>query len=110
MESRIEKSIIPGGSLARTQLSTQMNINYNIVCGIVVHNWTNVELSLPCVTVNTGSLSKPPASVYRGQREAVVITLFHVCDIDMLVSRLNALNTINLNLVMGHSLLDLLHI
>ena len=107
MKRRIEESIISGGSLAETQLSTLMNNNYNIVCGIVVQNWTNMELSLPCVNVNTGSISKPPASVSPGQREAVVITLFHVCDIDMLVSRLNALNTINLNLAMG---LDLLHI
>ena len=114
MKRRMEESTIPGSSLAGTQLSTLMNKSYNIVCGIVVQNWTNMELSLPQVTVNTGSLSKPPASVSPGQREAVVITLFHVCDIDMLVSRLNALNTINLNLnlnlAIGHSLLDLLHI
>lgn len=88
MKRRMEESTIPGSSLAGTQLSTLMNKGHNIVCGIVVQNWTNMELSLPHVTVNTGSLSKPPASVSPGQREAVVTTLFHISDMYMLTHTL----------------------
>jgi hypothetical protein len=85
MKRRMEEST---SSLAGTQLSTLMNKSHNIVCGIVVQNWMNMELSLPHVTVRSGSLSKPPVSVSPGQREAVVITLFHVCNIDMLTHTL----------------------
>jgi len=88
MTRRMEESTIPGSSLAGTHLSTLMNKSYNIVCGIVLQNWTHMELSLPHVTVKTGSLSKPPVSVSPGQREAVVIRLFHVCNIDMLTHTL----------------------
>lgn len=86
MERTNEKSIVPECSLSRTL--TQLNKNYRIVCGIVVQNRTNMELSLPHATIKAGSLIKPPASVSPGQIESVVITLFHVCNIDMLTHTL----------------------
>ena len=86
MDRKNEESIVPGCSLARTL--TELNKKYRIVCGIVVQNRTNMELSLPHATINAGNLIKPPASVSPGQIESVVITLFHVCNIDMLTHTL----------------------
>ena len=86
MERTNVESIVPGYSLARTV--TELNKKYSIVCGIVVQNRTTMELSLPHVTINAGCLIKSPASVSPGQIEYVVITLFHVCNIDMLTHTL----------------------
>jgi hypothetical protein len=47
-----------------------------------------MELSVPHATMVSGRLTKPPASVSPGQIEYVVITLFHVCNIDMLTHTL----------------------
>jgi hypothetical protein len=86
MERTNVESIFPGCSLSRTL--TQLNKQYNIVCGIAVQNRTNMELSVPHATMVSGRLTKPPASVSPGQIEYVVITLFHVCNIDMLTHTL----------------------
>jgi hypothetical protein len=82
MERAYEESIVPGCQFTRTL--TQLNNNYRIVCGIVVKNRTNMELSSPRVTIKVGSLIRPPPSVAPRQTESMVITLFHVCNIDML--------------------------
>ena len=85
-----------------------MNKGYNIVCGIFVQNLTHTELSLSHATVNTGSLSKPPDSVPPGQRETVVITLFHVCNIDnyayihLVIIIMSAFNQIAVFLTVNH--------
>ena len=70
MERANEESIVPGSSLARTV--TQLNKHYGIVCGIVVQNRTNMELSSPHATITAGSLIKSPGSVSPGQIESVI--------------------------------------
>ena len=70
MARTYEESIVPGCALTRTL--TQLNNNYSIVCGIVVQNRTNMELSSPHVTIKAGSLIRPPASVARGQTKSMI--------------------------------------
>ena len=71
MERTYEESIVSGCSITRTL--SQLNTKYSIVCGILVQNRTNMELSLPHVTMEAGSLIKPPASVSPGQTESVIV-------------------------------------
>ena len=70
MERAYEESIVPGCQFTRTL--TQLNNNYRIVCGIVVKNRTNMELSSPRVTIKVGSLIRPPPSVAPRQTESMI--------------------------------------
>lgn len=65
-------AIMAGTSVASSTMSAMAGLDYAVVCGIEVENWTKYPLSNPNVQVVGGAVVTPPTTILPGRKEAMV--------------------------------------